>query len=174
MSLDLDSVTEILGRMMSQIEASALTNDIELPARRYTTTGGAVYDCEQVTVSANSMTTGLAGSTQDLNSQALGGCPPGWTVVVEMAIVRRACEAPGGRRGNEPPPVDGIQRDTTISSQDAAILTDAVEAIAGPGWEQYGTVPASLQFGEVSGGLMAVVLTVTLNMWKIYDLPAVP
>lgn len=173
MSLDPGSVVAVLRRMMTEIEDSAVALGETLPDRRYITTGGAVYDCEQVTVSANSISVGIAGSTNDPTQTNVGNCGPGWTVVVEMAIVRQAQEAPVGRRGNQAPTVDCIESDTAISDSDAAILTQAIEAVAGPGWDQFGQVPASLLFGEVAGGLMAVVVTVTLNMWAVLP-PAVP
>jgi hypothetical protein len=156
---------------MTQIESEAVALGTEIPDRRYVTTGGAVYDCEQVTVSANSITTGIAGATNDPTQTNVGPCAPGWTVAVELAIVRSAAEAPVGRRGNEPPSVDCIEADTAVAGADAAILTQAIESIAGPGWDQFGQVPASVQFGEVQGGLTAVVMTVSLNTWALAPAP---
>jgi hypothetical protein len=89
-----------------------------------------------------------------------------------MAIVRDALQAENvrGRRVSAPTVVD-IEIDTIQADKDAAALTAAVESLAGPGWEEYGTVPASIQFGETQGGLFAVVLTATLNLWGIEIAP---
>lgn len=164
MSVDPTTLLYVLRRMQQAIVDSALTLDNELPERQYVTTGGAVYDCPQLTVSANQIAVGLAGDGAGAGQVA--NCGPGWNVTMELAIVRKACELPVGRRGDKPPAVDCIERDTEQSSKDLAVLTEGVAAIAGPGWDQYGAVPASVQFGEVAGGLYAAVLTVTLNMWQ--------
>lgn len=166
MSLDVGQVVATLQRLLTEVNGAAATADVTLPERQYATTGGSVYDCEQVTVSANSMSVGLAGQAEG-NLSVVDGCVPGWTVVVEMAIVRQSKEMPVGRRGTSAPTVEDIEYDTTRADADAAVLTSSVEAVAGPDWDQLGAVPATLQFGEVQGGLFAVVLTVTLNMWSI-------
>lgn len=138
----------------------------KLPSRTYVTTAGAVYDCEQYTVSANQITTGLAGSVEA--GQPVGNCAPGWNCTFELAIVRCAREKPTVTRSEvKPPKVEDIELDTKQADADAAVLTRAVESIAGPGWDQYGTVPASIQFGEVEGGLFAVILSITLNLWNL-------
>lgn len=167
MALDVGLVIGTLRYLLSEVEAAAERAGVGLPARRYVTTGGAVYDCAQVSVSANSMTTGLAGDQNSMQGQGIGPCPPGWNVAVELAVVRDATEATVGRRGTVTPPTDSIEIDTTQASADAAVLTQAIEALAGPNWDQLGNIPASIQFGEVQGGLSAVVLSVTINVWDI-------
>lgn len=172
MSIEVGAVIGALRHLLMMVGERAVALGNELPQRQYVTTGGAVYDCAQVSVSANSITTGIAGALDAGNP--VNSCPPGWNVLVELAIVRGAEELPTGTRGQGIPKVECIEADTTVTDMDAATLTDAIETIAGPGWDQYGTVPASLQFGEVQGGLTAVVLTCTLNLWAIpVDLGAV-
>ena len=165
MSLSPDTLMYVLRRMQSAIVDADAAEDSSLPARQYVTTGGAVYDCEQMTISANSVSVGMAGG----EGGPVGNCGPGWNVSLELAIVRNACEAPVGRRGERPPTVECIEQDTLRASKDLALLTTGVSAIAGKGWDQFGQVPASIQFGEVQGGLFAVVLTATLNMWDFRD-----
>lgn len=166
MSVDVGAVVGALRHLLDQVSAAATAASNELPARRYVTTGGAVYDCAQVSVSGNSITTGIAGS--EGAGGAVESCPPGWHMQVEMAIVRDAAEMMQTRGGGTvPPDVASIELDTAQADKDAAVLTEAVESVAGPGWDQYGAVPASIQFGEVQGGLSAVVLSVTLNLWNI-------
>ena len=162
MSLSPDTLLYVLRRMQQAVVDAAAAQDVELPDRQYVTTGGAVYDCTQLTVSANSVSVGIAGA--DGGGQ-VANCGPGWSVALELAIVREACEAPSGRRGDKPPAVDCIEKDTKQASIDLSLLTAGITAIAGPGWDQFGNVPASIQFGEVQGGLFACVLTATLNMW---------
>lgn len=158
------TVVAVLRRLQTEVSGAAAALGHALPTRQYVTTGGAVYDCEQVSVSANSITSGAAGSP-DAGQPVGGQCDTGWNVSIEMAVVRAAAEMPVGRRGTSPPTVECIEADTDNADRDAAVLSAAVEAVAGPGWDQYGNVPASIMFGEVQGGLTAVVLSVTLNLW---------
>lgn len=171
MSIDVGAVVSALRHLLDRVATAASEANQELPERRYVTTGGAVYDCAQVTVSGNSITTGIAGA--EGAGGAVDGCPPGWHMQLELAIVRDAAEVMETRGGGTvPPSVADIELDTAQAGADASILTTAVESVAGPGWDQYGAVPASIQFGEVQGGLTAVVLTITLNLWNIqYDQP---
>lgn len=165
MSLDVGAVTGAMRHLLLRVVEAAAAANVELPERQYITTGGAIFDCPQVVVSANQITTGVAAT--DASGQAVGVCPPGWQVQTELSVVRPVREQPQGRRGNVAPTVEDVESDTAVADSDAAILTQAVETIAGSDWDQYGQVPASLQFGEVQGGLTAVVLTVTLNLWEI-------
>lgn len=173
MSLDVGLVVAAMRHLLDRVGVAASAMSNELPDRQYTTTGGAVYDCAQVSVSTNSITTGLAGSAEA--GAPIDGCPPGWNAQIELAIVRNAkeIEQVRGRRA-QAPSVGDIEIDTVQADKDAACLTEAVELLAGPGWDQYGTVPASIQFGEVQGGLFAVVLTATLNLWNLPREEVVP
>ena len=166
MSIDVGVVVAAMRRLLDEVGVAATTMSNTLPERQYVTTGGAVYDCAQVSVSATSIATGIAGSPDA--GQAVANCGPGWNVLLEIAIVRDANESmvTRGRRTTVAPKVEDIEIDTVQADMDAASLTKAVETIAGPDWDQYGSVPASIQFGDVEGGLTAVVLTVTLNLWS--------
>src|SRR5690349_2497201 len=106
--------------MQEVINDTAAAQDIELPTRQYVTTGGAVYDCAQLTISANSVSVGIAGEE---GGGAVANCGPGWNVSLELAIVRNACEAPSGRRGDKPPTVECIEEDTEQASKDLMLLT---------------------------------------------------
>lgn len=164
-SLEPTSVTAALRTLLDRVVEAAVAAGIELPERRYVTTGGAVYDCAQVTVSSNSVSMGLAGDPNI--PPGYGPCAPGWTSAFELAIIRPASEAPRGRRGTVAPDVSCIEADTERASADASVLVAAVEKSAGGATGEYGVVPASIQFGEVAGGLTAVVLSVTLNLWDV-------
>lgn len=167
MSLDVGLVVAAMRHLLSEVDVAASTMSNALPDRQFITTGGAVYDCAQVSVSANSLATGIAGN-QDPGGGLISNCPPGWNANIELAIVRDALEAEQvrGRRVSAPKVAD-IEIDAIQADKDAAALTKAIESLAGPEWDQYGAVPASIQFGETQGGLFAVVLTVTLNLWGI-------
>lgn len=166
MTIAVGEVAATLRYLLNEVRNVATAAEIELPERQYITTGGAVYDCAQVTVSANRITVGIAGAA-DQGVIGMHGVVPGWAVDLELAIVRDASEAMQGRRGTIAPAVTDIEKDTEVADNDAAILCGAVAAIAGPEWDQRGAVPASIQFGDVEGNLTAVVLSVSLNLWSI-------
>ena len=168
MTFEADTVVVALRHLLKRVEEAAAAVGNELPARRYATTGGAVFDCPQVSVSGNSLGLGLAtgGGEQDW----VGGCGPMWNVQVEVAIVRGAAEKPSVSRtpaAYRAPTVEAIETDTVQASADAATLERAIELTTGGATDQFGTAPASMQFGEVSGGLTAVLLTTTLNLWHL-------
>lgn len=163
--LELGSVTSALRRILVEIENAAIALDTMLPERQYITTAGAVYDCAQVTVSANTIRTGIAGD--ETSGLPVGGCDAGWNVDLELSIVRDAMEMPSGRDGTKPPKVECIEEDTAQADTDTTILIRAIETVAGPDFDQFGRVPCTIQFGEVEGGLFAVVASCTLNLWEI-------
>ena len=53
--LDADTVDAVLRTLLGKVRSAASRVQNELPDRQYATTGGAVYDCPQVTVSGNSI-----------------------------------------------------------------------------------------------------------------------
>lgn len=166
MSLAVGEVVTTLRYVLDRVRSVAADLEVELPDRQYVTTGGAVYDCAQVVVSANAITVGIAGA-EGPSSIGMHGVIPGWTCLLELSIVRNASEAMQGRHGTIAPSVNDIESDTEVADKDAAILCGAVAALAGPDWDQRGEIPASLQFGDVEGGFTAVVLTATINLWMI-------
>lgn len=163
MSLQPGDVTKALRLLLDAVVSEAGARAIELPARQYITTGGATFDCPQVTVSGNSITTGFAGFPDA--GAPVDNCPPGWHIDAEMCIVRSASEMPIG--STEPPAVSKIEADTLQAEQDATVLAAAVARIAGPAYDQSGTVPVSITFGDVEGGLTAVLCNASLNLWGV-------
>lgn len=161
MGLDTGELQKALRLLLGAIESQAEVASVVLPARRYITTGGAVFDCEQVTVSGNGLATGFAGFPEA--GAPIDNVQPGWYVDAELAIVRNASEVdPGGI-----PSVECIEADTDRADKDAVILTKAIESLAGPSYDQLGRVPVSVTFGEVQGGLTVVLLNASLNVWGI-------
>lgn len=171
-SLEVGQVTAALRHILQAVRDAAVASSATLPERQYVTTGGAVFDCAQVTVSGNAGAIGLAGDLSDVGGLTqLGNCDTGWNMVVEVAIVRDASEMMAGTRGELAPPVDCIESDTEQADKDGSILVSALESIAGGAPGQIGNIPMSLQFGEVAGGLTAVLATATVNLW---DMPPPP
>lgn len=163
MGLQPGDVTKALRLLLDAVVREADDKHVDIPERRYITTGGAVFDCAQVTVSGNSITTGFAGFPDA--GGPIDNCPPGWHIDAELAIVRNAREAPVG--STSPPSVECIEADTQQAEDDAIVLTAAVEAIAGGRYDQTGTTPVSITFGEVQGGLTVVLCNASLNLWGV-------
>jgi hypothetical protein len=114
------------------------------------------------------MRTGIAGEAPGQLPYNVGLPIPGWTADIEVAIVRSARESLGeGRRRPSIPSTEDIESDTDQADMDAAILWNAIQKTGGPEDDQLGQIPATIQFGEVQGGLTAVVLSTTINLWEI-------
>ena len=164
MALGVSDVRDALDRTLASVEDAAVRLGVTLPARRYVTVGGAVYDCEQVSVSALSMTTGLVGGLANPMSD-LGPCDPIWNMIVEIAVVRCAQERPDGPRGELPPRLEWVSADATAMSQDSSVLTEAVWAASADPLLA-GEPQVNLAFTQPQGGLVAVVATVTYNPFR--------
>lgn len=148
--------------MLERVEATAATMEYTLPGRRYTTVGGSVYDCEQVTVSVMSSAVGIVSA--EGTGGLVGPCDPTWNVTYEIAIVRKAHEANEGPRGQLVPTVEKIEADASGMSSAYAVLVNAIEAVSSDAIG-VGRVTGSVQFGQPQGGLVAAVATVTANLW---------
>ena len=163
MDLDAVDVMKPLQRVLDEVKSAASELGHSIPEREYITCGGAVYDCPQVTISANQLTTGVAGS--DSAGSGLAECTPGWNVALEATIVRKARELPTGPRGTFPPHTHDIEIDALMAMNDAAVLVRAVNTLVGGA--EYGEVPTTVSFGEVQGGLTAVIVASSLNLWAV-------
>lgn len=152
-----DMAREILSRVA--IEADAL--DFTLPSRQYVTVGGSVFDCEQVSVSAMSANTGLVSATGE-GLEVIGNCPPVWSAPFEVAIVFCANEKMEGTRGNQLPAVAGIEADAEAMSTAMAVIVNTAEVLS----SLFGSVRCTIELGQPSGALIAVVGTITTNLWK--------
>lgn len=148
--------------ILKHIEDAAVELNFELPARRYVTVGGSVFDCEQVTVSTMTSNTGVVSPSAGA-LDVIGPCPPVWNAAYEAAIVLCASEAVEGPRGTKLPPVEKVEADASNMSTAYAIIVNAVDAIAGSG--DVGSISCVVTFGQPQGGLIAVVATITANLW---------
>lgn len=157
--IDVTDLASVLSRLMSEVESAATALSVELPDRRVLPSGGAVYDCEMVAVSALGLTAGLP-STQTPGGLAPCG-PEAWSVQTEIAIVRKANEQATGPRGEYPPTVAMIQDDTDSVSADTAVLIRALGSYAGDAR----AATASFSIGQPQGGLIAVVATSSVVLW---------
>ena len=147
--------------MLSAVTNAANQLNFVLPARRYVTVGGSVYDCPQVTVSV--MHSDAGDIAPGRNPKILvGPCDPTWNVTYEIGIVLTAVEAATGPRGETLPTTAAIETDTTAMSAAYATLANALSAISG---SVTGPMRGSIMFGQPQGGLIAVVATITANLW---------
>lgn len=146
----LGSYTEA-DKLLGYIRDSALDASIDLPARQYVTAGQAAYDCEQVAVTMTAATTGLPVSTVPGGTSLSGACPPGWQLVIELAIVR-CCPTPAG--DGTPPSAKQLSDHAKIQGVDTHILMDSADRRA---QERFGNVTCMISYPPPSGGLAATV-----------------
>jgi hypothetical protein len=118
----------------------------DLPDRRVSSAGGAVYDCEMVSVSILSLSEGLAGEVGVWNPM----CDPPINLSLELAIVRCANEKPAGVKGNLPPEPEWITADLVSADADADILLAAAR--------QLGFRDIQVTFNGPAGGMISTVL----------------
>lgn len=148
--------------LLDRVVEQALLADFTLPTRQYVTLGGAVFDCEQVSVSAINSDPGLVSSDPGAIN-LLGNCDVPWNTNYEVAIVLCAVERVIGQRGESPPPVEKVDADALQISAAYAVLRDVVDVIVASG--DLGTPSASIAFSQPQGGLIAVVLSFNSNVW---------
>ena len=124
-----------------------------LPAKQFVTTGPAVFDCEQVSVSLMRINTGLGLGRDGELVQGGPQCQFGWTVMADLAIVRCAPS----------PNVKGVVTASKLTagtesvSKDIYILMQAIESIA-----EYsiGGLSASLVPEAPEGAFVAATATI--------------
>jgi hypothetical protein len=153
-----EDVFNAAATLLHYVEDAAVSFGIRLPNRRTLTTGGAVYDCEMVTISSTQVTLGLPSG----NDGRLVPCgPSSWTLQAQIAIVRCAAERPQGLRGEGPPRASDLIRDAAMTSKDCAVLAEAVGRYA----DLTNDATLSLATGSTQGGLIATVATVAVPLW---------
>jgi hypothetical protein len=148
--------------LLDRTVEQALLASFDLPTRQYVTLGGAVFDCEQVSVSAINSDPGLVSSDPGAIN-LLGNCDVPWNTNYEVAIVLCAAERIQGQRGEKAPPVEQVDADALKISAAYAVLRDVVDNIVASG--DLGTPSASIAFSQPQGGLIAVVLSLNANVW---------
>ena len=153
---------EVLGsyteadKLLSYVLQAAMDASIDLPTRQYVTSGQAVYDCEQVAVTAVAATTGLPVSTTPGGSSLSGACPPGWQLTLELAIVR-CCPVPA--EDSTPPSAQQLSAHAKVQGGDTHILMAAADSRAS---ERFGNVTCVVSYPPPSGGLAATVARMTV------------
>lgn len=147
--------------ILERIGTEADSLDLSLPDRQYVTLGGAVFDCEQVSVAAMSANTGVVSATGE-GLDVIGNCPPVWSAPFEAAIVLCANEKMGGPRGQLLPLVSAVEEDAAKMSLAAAVLINVAEGMT----DSFGPVRCTIELGQPQGGLVAAVATITTNLWK--------
>lgn len=130
----------------------------DVPSRHVVTTGPAVFDCEQVAVSLLRIETGLGANQGGELVQGGPNCDVGWSVILEVAIVRCAPD-PSKRTGVITP--DSLLKAAERSSKDTYILMTAIENLAE---ELYGGFSVDLIPEQIEGGMVATTATIKMVM----------
>lgn len=141
-------------KMLDYVTSAALDFSVDLPTRQYVTVGQAVFDCEQVTATMATVTTGLP--QQTVGGTSIASCPLPWQIVVEIAIVR--CFPVPGEDGT-PPSAQQHSTAAEAMGRDTHILMAAAESRAA---ERFGNVVAQITYPPPSGGLAATVARYTV------------
>ncbi|AKJ72562.1 hypothetical protein PP301_gp024 [Gordonia phage GMA2] len=121
----------------------------DIPSKQFVTTGAAVFDCEQVSVSLLRVDSGLGLTPGAELVQAGPQCDVGWSVTAEVAIVRCA-PTPSGRSGTVS--ADKINNAAKNSSKDVFILQSAIEAFA---QDTFGGFSVEIIPEQHEGGMVA-------------------
>ena len=138
---------------LADINTAALTQLVILPSEQFVTSGQAVYDCEQVSVTVIALTTGLPGaSVASIPSDMV--CFPVWSIVMELAIVR--CAPPMNAVGEVAP--EAITAAFLQTSQDAGVLMGTINNILSV---RFGNIIGSISSMASEGGLVATTARVT-------------
>lgn len=128
-----------------------------LPSKQFVTTGPAVYDCEQVSVSLMRINTGIGLGRDGELVQGGPQCQFGWTLLADLAIVR--CAPTPNSRGIIA--ANKLIAGTESVSQDIYILMNAVQTIAE---SAFGGFSASLVPDQSEGGFVAATATIGVAM----------
>lgn len=117
---------EFTQKVLQYVNEAALEAFVDLPGRQYTTSGAAVYDCEQVAVTAASLSTGFPGQGTP-GIPVSSDCSPIWSIVLEIAIVRCAPEI-----SPQTGMISVAKMNNTFlrSSKDAGVLMETVQKIS--------------------------------------------
>jgi hypothetical protein len=162
--MDLNDTREAATRMLASIVDRAASLGVTLPDRQFANVGGIVHDCEQVSASALSLSLGLSGATgsPETTGAIAFPCDPIWKVNSELVIVRCAkAVSKNVTRGTTAPPVEDYAEDLQTVSRDAAVLTQAIMALAGEG----GVPTMDVRFAQPQGGMISTTVTASLNLW---------
>jgi hypothetical protein len=146
----------VLERIVAGFDRAGL----DLPARRYWTTGAPVVDCEQLVASFKQAYVGPPGD-EAADPQRCDG-PRSASIEVH---VTRCIPVSGGRSGSVPPSAEAIEAASRVQVQDAWLLLDLA-----PDTEQWdGLMPgrglgviATVEAGEPQGGYQSTVLNLTM------------
>lgn len=161
--LDLTGVSEdavhlrdMMDGILSRIESTFQSYNVELPKRRYWTMGIPAIDCEQLVVSFVQM---YLGSPGDQASGPLR-CHVPRSAVVTISLSR---EVPVVGQNGRPPSTERIEQASATSAVDAWVLMDSVNAL--DQWDNTGYglgVIATLDTMGPEGGYHTVNMQLTM------------
>lgn len=144
-------------QLLDAVLTAAAVHLHDLPAKQFVTTGAAVYDCEQVSVSLLRINSGIGMGQDAALVQGGPSCQFGWTVIAEVAIVR--CAPAPNVKGIIT--ADRLEGSTERTSKDIFVLTTAIEAVAE---SSYGGFTASLIPDEPNGGFVTAAATIGMPL----------
>jgi hypothetical protein len=154
-SAGISRVYTFANELLDFVNEAAMELIVDIPSRKFVTSGQAVYDCEQTSVTVTSLTMGLPGAEQAGMLTPSVTCMPVWSVNLEAAIVR--C-GPGVQR-NGTVSVDDLDSAFKTSSSDAAVLLVAADKLAAV--HLFGNIIASITFAPSEGGMNATTMAIT-------------
>ena len=146
-------------KTLNFVVEAAIENLVDLPSRQYTTSGSAVYDCEQVAVTAATLNTGFPGQGTP-GIPASSDCYPIWSIVLEIAIVRCAPEI-SMQTGSIS--VQKMNETFRRSSMDANVLMDTITKLSA--FEDVFTnLAASITTQGFNGQLVGTIARLTVGL----------
>jgi len=143
--------TKILAAVVAHFAASTNPNDVDLPGRRYVGAGdplAVAWDCEQLTVTMQGVTTGAAVDARPLSPRS--GTPAGVSLVrsVTYVVSLVRCHPVQDDSGN-PPPVAALEAAGVVFARDMGLLSQALVELVSQLRENL-PVGQTVQAGEVA------------------------
>lgn len=157
------NVVNMLDTILERVVAGFEEYGVELPERRYWTTGQPAADCEQLTVTLNQIYVGPPGDEADEPQR----CHSPRTAQLDIQVLR-CVPSPVGPRGRAPA-AEAIQGSSRSQAIDAWILLDLACTL--DTWEQdnFGHqaapglgVIATVDMGQVEGAYQGPVMHLTV------------
>lgn len=155
-SEDATNLRDMLDGVVSRIENTFQSYNVELPARRYWTMGQPAVDCSQLVVSFIQMYLGAPGDEASTPQR----CNVPRSAVLSISIAR---EVPTVGVNGRPPSPERIQEASAMTAIDAWVLMESVRQF--DMWDETGYglgVIATVDITPPEGGFQSVNMQLTL------------
>jgi hypothetical protein len=161
---------KILAAVVAHFAASTNPADADLPDRRYVGAGdplAVAWDCEQLTVTMQGVTTGAAVDARPLSPRS--GTPSGVALVRSVTYVVSLVRChPTQNDAGDPPPVADLEAAGVVFARDMGVLSQALVELASQLRENL-PVGQTVQAGEVApvgpdGSFVALVAPVSFTV----------